>query len=195
MSKPDRRKASKKRKNSKEDIIESAIWLVAREGMQAATIRAIARRAGITEGAIYRHFTSKIELLQEIYERLVAKMAEDKKRIAGNTDPFGEKLHEWIRITYEFYDEYPEAFTFVLLTPHNLDMEVFHKQGKIFIRMVQAAQRTGEARKIKAPLALSHFTGVTLNVTRLINEGTLRGPAIQYVEEVSGAVHRMCLKT
>jgi AcrR family transcriptional regulator len=185
--------ASRRRKSSKGDIIDAAIWLIAHEGMQAATIRAISQRAGITEGAVYRHFSSKIELFQDIYERLVLKMAEAKKRVAISNQPFREKLRQWVQVTYEFYDDHPEAFTFVLLTRHNLEKEVYHRQGEIFMRMLQAAQRAGEAKSIRAPLALSHFTGVLLNVPRLINEGTLHGPAMQYIDDVTLAIHQVLL--
>ena len=121
------------------------------------------------------------------------RMVEAKKKIAADKQPFRDKLREWVHVTYEFYDEYPEAFTFVLLTPHNLEKAVFHNQGKIFIKMIQAARRSGEARETKGPLALSHFTGVLLNVPRLINEGTLRGPALKYEDEVTSVIHRILL--
>ena len=160
-----------KRKSKREAIIDSAVWLIAHEGMQAATIRAITHRVGITEGALYRHFKSKAELLQEIYEQLVARMAEAKSAIAASDLPFADKLKSWVRITYEFYDEYPEAFTFVLLTPHNLDNDIFHRQGRVFSGMFESAREAGIAREIENPLALSHFTGVILNVPRMINEG------------------------
>ena len=119
--------ATRKRKNKREEIIESAVWLIAHEGMQAATIRAITHRAGITEGALYRHFKSKSELLEEIYEKRVARMAEAKSDIADSDLSFDDKLRTWVRVTHEFYDEYPEAFTFVLLTPHRLDKDIFHR--------------------------------------------------------------------
>jgi len=183
--------ATGKRKNKREDIIDSAVWLIAHEGMQAATIRAITHRVGITEGALYRHFKSKAELLEEIYDKLVARMAEAKNGIADSDLSFDEKLRKWVQLTYEFYDEYPEAFTFVLLTPHNLDKDIFHRQGKTFTRMFVAAVQSGKARDIPIPLAQSHFTGVILNVPRLINEGTLSGPARVYVSEVADAIRRI----
>jgi AcrR family transcriptional regulator len=185
--------ATRKRKNKREEIIESAVWLIAHEGMQAATIRAITHRAGITEGALYRHFKSKSELLEEIYEKLVARMAEAKSDIADSDLSFDDKLRTWVRVTYEFYDEYPEAFTFVLLTPHRLDKDIFHRQGKTFSRMFVDAVQSGKARDIEIPLAQSHFTGVILNVPRLINEGNLSGPATSYVNDVAGAVRRLLL--
>ncbi len=119
--------ATGKRKNKREETIESAVWLIAHEGMEAATIRAITHRAGITEGALYRHFKSKSELLEEIYEKRVARMAEAKSDIADSDLSFDDKLRTWVRVTHEFYDEYPEAFTFVLLTPHRLDKDIFHR--------------------------------------------------------------------
>ena len=174
--------------------MDAAIWLIAHEGMQAATIRAISQRAEITEGAVYRHFSSKIALFQEIYERLVARMAKAKKQVAESQRPFSDKLRQWVQIMYEFYDEYPEACTFVLLTPHKMERDVFHQQGRIFMRMVKVAQRAGEAKAMRTSLALSHFSGVMLNVLRLINEGTLRGPALQYVDDVTSAIHGMLLR-
>ncbi|NOY76702.1 MAG: TetR/AcrR family transcriptional regulator [Calditrichaeota bacterium] len=45
------------------DIIQSAIELIAQEGIQKLTIKNLSAKVGVTEGAIYRHFTSKLEIL------------------------------------------------------------------------------------------------------------------------------------
>ena len=44
-------------------IIEAAISLITTRGMESVTIDAIAEEVGLTEGAIYRHFTSKHQIL------------------------------------------------------------------------------------------------------------------------------------
>ncbi len=44
-------------------IIEAARNLIAAKGMDGVTIDAIAEEVGLTEGAIYRHFTSKHQIL------------------------------------------------------------------------------------------------------------------------------------
>ena len=46
-----------------QEIIQSAIELIAEEGIQKLTIKNLSARVGVTEGAIYRHFTSKLEIL------------------------------------------------------------------------------------------------------------------------------------
>lgn len=47
----------------KQQIIEAARGLITEKGMEAVTIDAIAEAVGLSEGAIYRHFTSKREIL------------------------------------------------------------------------------------------------------------------------------------
>ena len=46
-----------------QDIIQSAIELIAEEGIQKLTIKNLSAKVGVTEGAIYRHFASKLEIL------------------------------------------------------------------------------------------------------------------------------------
>ncbi len=50
-------------KKSREKIVEKARMLFAERGYQGTTIAEIAAAAGLSEGAIYRHFKSKEELL------------------------------------------------------------------------------------------------------------------------------------
>jgi AcrR family transcriptional regulator len=47
----------------KHQIIEAARHLITTKGMESVTIDAIADEVGITEGAIYRHFVSKNQIL------------------------------------------------------------------------------------------------------------------------------------
>lgn len=48
-------------------ILESALALFAARGVEATTTKAIARRARVAEGSLYRHFASKDELAHAIY--------------------------------------------------------------------------------------------------------------------------------
>ena len=56
-------------------IIEAVRGLITTKGMESVTIDAIAEEVGLTEGAIYRHFTSKHQILSllidDIEENLV----------------------------------------------------------------------------------------------------------------------------
>ena len=50
--------------------MRAAMGIVAREGLAAATTAAIAAEAGVAEGTLYRHFTSKDDLLIAAYRQM-----------------------------------------------------------------------------------------------------------------------------
>ncbi|HVP29342.1 MAG TPA: helix-turn-helix domain-containing protein [Myxococcota bacterium] len=64
-SKPGRSKAVRARASAREALLEAAVAEFADKGYEAATLAGIARRAGVTTGAVYAHFRSKLELLLE----------------------------------------------------------------------------------------------------------------------------------
>ncbi len=61
-------------KGRQRDILEVALALLAEEGYGGLTVRRIAERVGVTEPAIYRHFSSKDELLFCLYDYVWEKM-------------------------------------------------------------------------------------------------------------------------
>ena len=54
---------------ARERIIEAAIAQLDDGGYASATVQAIARRAGVATGSVYRHFPSKAELFAEVFRR------------------------------------------------------------------------------------------------------------------------------
>lgn len=62
MVKPD---LSPKRQRTRQRLIDAALAIIDEEGFAAASLDAIAARAGVTSGAIYSNFASKAELLWE----------------------------------------------------------------------------------------------------------------------------------
>ena len=51
-------------------ILESALDLLQEHGYEKTTMRAIARRAGVSLGNAYHYFSSKEHLIQAFYHRL-----------------------------------------------------------------------------------------------------------------------------
>ena len=67
-------------------LIRAALELFSSRGYHDTTTAQIAKKAGVAEGTIYRHFPSKQQLLNELYRaalRWAAKAVED----LGNTQP------------------------------------------------------------------------------------------------------------
>jgi hypothetical protein len=121
-------------------------------------------------------------------------MAGEKERILESAESVGTKLCDWIHVSYEYFDRYPDAFTYVLLTDHVFadDPEgITRRQGRMLTGLLAEAIDAGQMSPIDPVVAMSHFTGVMLNVPRLINEGTLPAPASAQTAAVGAAVCRI----
>jgi len=68
-------------------IVEAARKLIIRYGSEHVTVRRIAREVGFSEGAIYRHFKSKKDILSLLADHIEDNLLDDITRsgIAGRT--------------------------------------------------------------------------------------------------------------
>jgi AcrR family transcriptional regulator len=57
------------RERTRERIVQAAIDQLADGGYASAGVAAVARRAGVATGSVYRHFPSKAELFAEVFRR------------------------------------------------------------------------------------------------------------------------------
>ena len=179
------------RKNKKANLVNAAIILFSQKGIAATSIREISSHAGVTEGAIYRHFKSKEELSWFAFKQVIEEMTREKQHLVLSDAPFDMKLYEWVRLSYAYYDRAPEAFTYVLLMPEEvveLEHDVTTRQGDLFKEMFREARASKTVRDMSATVALSHHTGLMLNIPRLINDEHLAAPALSYVDEVAHAI-------
>jgi AcrR family transcriptional regulator len=58
-----------RRAATRERVVRAAHDLIAHGGYREASVAAVARRAGVATGSVYRHFGSKAELFAEVFRR------------------------------------------------------------------------------------------------------------------------------
>lgn len=182
------------RKNTRVGLQDAAVRLGVRDGVQSASIRTIAREAGVTEGAVYKHFGSKNDLIREAYSAIVNEMARDKLVLMEAELPFAHAIRAWVKLTFKYFDGNRDAFTYVLLMPHQMADalgDVYTKQGALFRDFLAGAQKSGEAKRMDVDFAYALFTGCELNIPRLITEGVLEGPAMNYADETAEVLLRI----
>ena len=68
----------------RERILTAARELIARGGYAEARIAAVAKRAGVATGTVYRHFPSKSELFAEVFRRASQREVDAMAEAAGN---------------------------------------------------------------------------------------------------------------
>lgn len=73
-------------------IKTAALDLFVRHGFENTSVDAIVGAAGVTKGAMYHHFTSKQDLLFDIYDRLIAEQSAHLDEITGRPAPAAERL-------------------------------------------------------------------------------------------------------
>lgn len=80
---------SPRQDNRREHLLDAAAHLFSNEGFHAASMRDIAKAAGMLSGSIYYHFDSKEELLLAIYQEGARRLAEAvENAVAQHTDPW-----------------------------------------------------------------------------------------------------------
>jgi AcrR family transcriptional regulator len=70
-------------------LLEAASTIIARQGVDALTLDAVAQAAGISKGGLLHHFSSKEALINRLIEYNVATFAEDLERTLDPDEPDG----------------------------------------------------------------------------------------------------------
>jgi AcrR family transcriptional regulator len=75
-------------------LLDAALEVFARDGLQASSLRAIARQAGCDPALIYYHFHNKEAMFRALVEDRMVPVVEDLRRVAAPDDlrSFPEKL-------------------------------------------------------------------------------------------------------
>ncbi|PWC46251.1 TetR/AcrR family transcriptional regulator [Azospirillum sp. TSA6c] len=98
-------------------VRDAAIALFAQKGVKATTVRDIARSAGVSEGALYRHWPSKEELAADLFAAEYTAMSQSLREAAGQ-GPAPERLRRIIHHAFHLAEAAPDRTRFLLLSQH-----------------------------------------------------------------------------
>ena len=73
-------------------IMEAALEIISSQGIQNLTTKTLSENIGVTEGAIYRHYTSKAEILGAIAEMFKTSSTEILDTLVASEGPGLEKV-------------------------------------------------------------------------------------------------------
>jgi len=104
--------------DTRDRIEKAAIRLFVEKGVTETSVRDIARAVDISEGALYRHFVSKDELVWAVFERHYVEFAGRLEALAKNETTVRGKLAAMIRGFCHAHDENPTLFRFLLFVQH-----------------------------------------------------------------------------
>lgn len=108
--------------NLKQALLEASLDLIRKAGPSAFTLREVARRAGVSHNAPYRHFRDKEELLAALaaegFDRLTAAMTKAAESGSGAMERFRLSGRGYV----EFALRYPQHFAVMFDIPWRFDL-------------------------------------------------------------------------
>jgi AcrR family transcriptional regulator len=179
----------------KEALERAALELFVTRGVDGTSVREISLRAGVTEGALYRHHPSKDDLVRHLFFRHYAGFAKIIKQHCGERAGFREAITAIVQAFYEFHDEDPLIFNFVMMVQHRLLDEVradSNNPVELLSRMVRAAIEAGEIPQQDPELVTQLLLGLVLQVVVGHHYGRIPGPLARLAPTVAAYCIRVC---
>lgn len=131
-----------------ERLLAAASRLFAERGFAPTSVQDIVELAGVTKGAMYHYYTSKDDLLQQIYTRLLVVQAERLADIADAPGPVADRLREAaadvVVSTLEHLDDAMVSFRSMHMLPADRQAQVradrrrYHERFRALIEKGQA---------------------------------------------------------
>jgi AcrR family transcriptional regulator len=163
-------------------ILEAALRCFADLGYDATRVRHIADAAGVSEGALYRHFESKEALAHELFARYMSAYVAVLQDIADRPLSVRERLMAMVYATMDTYRAQPDATYFILLGPSKLYTAMepgFRFPLEVVEDVIREGQQSGIVRDGQPNLLAAIYLGCTARpiiVARLADPGALDLP-------------------
>ena len=123
--------------SAKQKIDAAAVELFTHMGVDATTTKLIAKAAGISEGAIYRHYRSKDELALTLFMAAHQRLSSLVAEAAAGELGIKAKAAAIVRAYCQAADENWPLFTFHMLSLHRF-LPFYQEDGKDPVSVVEA---------------------------------------------------------
>jgi AcrR family transcriptional regulator len=174
---------------AKQSILLSAMDLFATRGVDGVTIRDIAAQSGYSNPAMFKHFKTKDDLAQTLFETCY-------RRLAFVIQSPTADLRTAITGALALIETSPESVHFVLENLRRFwralpeDVRALGLLGAMR-RLIERAQANGEVRaEIKAQLAAALVLGVLAQIARMAHFGELPGRPSELADDVFNLIDR-----
>jgi len=104
--------------DTRQRIEQAATQLFVARGITETSVRDITRAVGISEGALYRHFESKDDLVWQTFEQGYMSFARELESLAAREATARQKIAAMIRGFCRAHDQNPTLFNFLLFVQH-----------------------------------------------------------------------------
>jgi TetR/AcrR family fatty acid metabolism transcriptional regulator len=155
----------------RKQILDAATQVFAEKGFHRATIKDIARVAGIADGTIYTYFASKTEVLLGLLHRL-NESSEREQQLAPESAQdirsfFTAYLHQRMSLLWSNADMWRAVLPEMLVNAELRELyyqQVLGPTFKVAEHFYQAQSEAGQVPAIDIPLTVRAIAGTTLGL-------------------------------
>lgn len=175
-------------------IEAAALKLFAARGVDGTAMRDIAAEVGVTEGALYRHFSSKDALARALFLSRYGALAAGIEEIRARRSDFSGRLDEIVAFFAKSFDEDPDGFAYVLVSQHEHLRELAEEAPENAVealgRVMADAMAAGEIAQGDVALATALALGLMVQPAIFRIYGRLSAPPSAHAAEIAGAIRR-----
>jgi AcrR family transcriptional regulator len=132
------------RVNLKQSLLDAAVALIGEAGPQAFTLREVARRAGVSHNAPYRHFRDKGDLLAAVASQGFDALNQSMKKAMSKGRTAAERLRLAGRGYVQFALQSPQHILVMFETPFSADQPTAQGAFQTLLDAIAAVQSEGE---------------------------------------------------
>jgi AcrR family transcriptional regulator len=175
---------------AKERVERSAIELFAAQGVDGASIAQIAAAAGVSQGALYRHYSSKEDLAWSLFSIAYLRTGAELDAIRALHPSFRARLAAMVEHFCALYDNDPALFRFMLITQHGFLPRIGNGKRTPVDAVEDAvadAMREGEIPALQPSVAVAVIFGIVLQIAAFHLYGRMSGPLSMRAAELTSA--------
>lgn len=147
------------------EILEAAKSVFAERGVKASTVRDIGTRAEIQSGSLYYHFSSKIDMVDEILGAFCAQVLVHYREIAKADVEDVERVRMMVRYAFSLIPEHAAAVLILLNDSDDLIadprfgylVDFNYEVERHWVNTVKRAVKAGEIRREIHPQVFYRF--------------------------------------
>ena len=165
------------------EIKRAVLSIIKRDGLKNMSTKNLAKETGISEGAIFRHFSSKKEIISSIIEDVKTDLLGNLRKIAVSDALPPERLYKLLCATITYLTE-NNGITILLFSEasHDNDREMLENLSHIFNTQRQLVSKIildgisegiwDESASVEDLSKLYMGIPITLNIELILNKET-----------------------
>jgi len=148
----------------KGDILTASLELFAAKGYDAVSVRDLAKAAGVSEAALYKHFKGKEEMALYIFTAIISDYTQRLRQIDAEVAGAVNKLCRLVEVTYDLYQKYPSEIRFALLSQYQFWDKAPEAVKPHFLirRILEEGMDNGEIQRKEVYFWIAIYSGIML---------------------------------